>query len=121
MKGETTMQYKRILVGFDGSSYRKKALKAAESIAKHYDAQLYVVYVEEPSVINQRESVLLSDASGPQITEAPVYHVSPLANVTNSKEEPSEGNVEPTPLYVARNQLGTQVDAEFVWLSGNPT
>ena len=115
------MQYERVLVGFDGSSYSKKALKAAESMAKHYGAKLYVVYVEEPSVINQRESILLSEASGPDIVEAPVYHVSPLANVAQSNNEPTEPKMEPTPLDAARNQLGEQIEAEFVWLSGNPT
>jgi len=115
------MQYERILVGFDGSSYSKKALKSAESMAKHYNAKLYVVYVEEPSVINQRESVLLSETSGPQVTEAPVYHVAPLANVKKDKHDQAEPNYEPTPLDAARNQLSEQVKAEFVWLSGNPT
>ena len=120
-KGGVTMRYERILVGFDGSSYSKKALESAASMARHYDAKLFVVYVEEPSMINQRESVLLSDMSGPEIQEAPIYNVSSFSNVQHSGHKPNESQDDPTPLDVARNMLSEQIDAEYVWLAGNPT
>lgn len=120
VKGEVIMRYERILVGFDGSSYSKKALESASSMAKHYDAKLFVVYVEEPSMINQRESVLLSDMSGPDIVETPIYQVSSFSNIPKD-EEPQESHGEPTPLDAARNMLSEQLDVEYVWLAGNPT
>lgn len=115
------MRYERILVGFDGSAYSKKALESAASMARHYDAKLFVVYVEEPSIINQRQSVLLPDMIRPGMQEAPIYHVSSFSNVQQSGQEPNAPQDDPTPLDVARNILSEQIDVEYVWLAGNPT
>src|SRR5690625_5964880 len=42
-------EYKNILIAFDGSPQSAKALKTAESLAKHYDAQLTVAFVYDDS------------------------------------------------------------------------
>jgi len=39
--------FKKILVGYDGSEGAKKALKTAIDIARHYEAELHSISVEE--------------------------------------------------------------------------
>ncbi|HLR67985.1 MAG TPA: universal stress protein [Virgibacillus sp.] len=122
------MEYKHILVGFDGSAYSKKALETAEHMAKKYDAKLFVVYVDEPSAV--KGSSMVSTESNTSFVEQPIYNVSSFTNTDQPiMEQHSKMNVDErandeevlTPLHDARNILSERVDVEYVHLTGNPT
>jgi nucleotide-binding universal stress UspA family protein len=47
IKKQEEKMFKRILVAYDGSEGAKKALKTAIDLAKHYEAELHSISVEE--------------------------------------------------------------------------
>lgn len=121
------MEYKNILLGFDGSNYSKKALRTAEHMAKKYDAHLFVVYVDEPSFT--KGSQVVSTETNAPLVEPQIYNVSSFAksyepSIKQQSKESMNYTTETeklTPLHDARNMLSERINVDYILLNGNPT
>ena len=111
-------EYKNILIAFDGSSQSAKALKTAESLAKHYDAQLTVAFVYDDS---KERSVGYGTAVAPNTGATTVEPgIGPGSVTTPALSNPDSIESEEPDRVIAsaKNKLSHDVDANFEILIG---
>src|SRR5690625_3318853 len=106
-------EYKNILIAFDGSPQSAKALKTAESLAKHYDAQLTVAFVYDDS---KERSVGYGTAVAPNTGATTVEPGIGPGSVTTpafSNPDSIESEEPDRVIASAKNKLSHDVDAHF--------
>src|SRR5690625_3391099 len=111
-------EYKNILIAFDGSPQSAKALKTAESLAKHYDAQLSVAFVYDDS---KERSVGYGTAVAPNTGATTVEPGIGPGSVTTpafSNPDSIESEEPDRVIASAKNKLSHDVDAHFEILVG---
>lgn len=123
--GEKVMlDFKKILIGFDGSTCSRKALKVSESLAKLNEIELIVVYVHEPGSRSNQQRLLFKGLS-PHVRSSQIHNVTPfsgMANLTFEEESPQSTEVvdEYHPLEEAQSLLDERIKADYVMLTGDP-
>jgi nucleotide-binding universal stress UspA family protein len=99
--------YKKILACYDSSLYSSKAIKHAVSLARTYDAKLYVIYVVEKThpvnFLDRKEYLELVKDFGKKILERKVQSIK---NKEHIAAEPilKQGNVADEIIKFAKNE-----------------
>jgi nucleotide-binding universal stress UspA family protein len=95
-----SLEIKRILVPIDFSEHSKNALKFAVSFAKHFNSELLLLYVVEPTVYP-------ADFSFGQVA---------VPNIENELRERGKIELE----QLAKNQIGDTLPSQTFVLTGKP-